>query len=195
MNLPNKLTMLRIILVVPLMLLLLPLGNGPWAEFVVSDTGRILATIVFVLAALTDFVDGRIARSRGLITNFGKLMDSLADKLLVLSTFIALTYLGRVHAIIVVVILARELLVTGIRQIAAAQGTVIAAGQFGKWKAACQMLTLVYLLVEPLFFAAAPGERVVSSVFGNILLALTIVLTVLSGLDYVLKHKDLFSDK
>ncbi|MDO5015763.1 MAG: CDP-diacylglycerol--glycerol-3-phosphate 3-phosphatidyltransferase [Eubacteriales bacterium] len=195
MNLPNKLTMLRIILVIPLMLLLLPLGGGVWAEFVVSDTGRVLATIIFIVAALTDFIDGRIARARGLITNFGKLMDSLADKLLVLSTFIALTQLGRVHGLIVVIILARELLVTGIRQVAAAQGTVIAAGKFGKWKAACQMFTLVYLLLEPLFFMPAPGKTVATSLFGDILLALTIVLTVLSGLDYVLKHRDLFSDK
>lgn len=194
MNLPNKLTLIRIFLMIPLLALLVPGGTGAWASFIASDTARILATIIFIAAALTDFIDGRIARSRKLVTNFGKLMDPIADKLLVVGTFIAMAQLGRVNAIIVVIILARELLVTGIRQLATLQGQVIAAGKFGKWKAACQMFTLTYLLLERVFIHAWPHLQSQLTFVGNFLVGLSLVLTVLSGLDYFIKHKGLFSD-
>lgn len=192
MNLPNKLTLLRIFLIVPLVFLLLPLGSGAWAEFVATPKARFIALIIFIVAALTDFIDGRIARKYNLITDFGKLMDSLADKLLVLGTFLVFIQLGRVHAFIVLVILARELLVTGIRQVAVTRGLVIAAGPFGKWKAACQMVTLVYLLAEPLLALYLGGDLTTWQLWGNILLGLSLFLTVASGLDYFIKYRDLF---
>lgn len=189
MNLPNKLTLLRIFLVLPILLLLLPLGSGAWAVFVQGPAARVMAIILFVLAALTDFVDGYIARKYNLITDFGKLIDSLADKILVLSVFIAMVQLGRVHALIVVVILLRELLVTGIRQLGALQGEAIAAGIFGKWKAFCQMITLVYLLAEPLL----AWHRV--SWPGDVLIALSFLLTILSGWEYVKRYGSLLFPK
>ncbi|MDO5033320.1 MAG: CDP-diacylglycerol--glycerol-3-phosphate 3-phosphatidyltransferase [Eubacteriales bacterium] len=194
MNLPNKLTMLRIFLVVPIVFLLLPLGQGAWADFVISSRGRGLALFLFIVAALTDFVDGKIARKYNLITDFGKLMDSLADKLLVLGTFLVFIQLGRVHAFLVLIILARELLVTGIRQVGVSKGLVIAAGPWGKWKAACQMVTLVYLLAEPLLFESWGGDLTTWQLWGNILLGLSLLLTVASGLDYFIKYRGLFKN-
>ncbi|MDD7402146.1 MAG: CDP-diacylglycerol--glycerol-3-phosphate 3-phosphatidyltransferase [Eubacteriales bacterium] len=191
MNLPNKLTIFRIILLVPLVFLLLPIGDGAWADFVTSPAARICALVTFILAALTDFLDGRIARKYNLITDFGKLMDSLADKLLVLGTFMVFIQLGRVHAFLVIIILARELLVTGIRQVGVSQGLVIPAGPFGKWKAACQMVTLVYLLAEPLLAGFLGGDLTTWQLWGNILLGLSLVLTVASGLDYFIKYRGL----
>lgn len=191
MNLPNKLTIFRIILLVPLVFLLLPIGDGAWADFVTSPAARIYALVTFIVAALTDFLDGRIARKYNLITDFGKLMDSLADKLLVLGTFMVFIQLGRVHAFLVIIILARELLVTGIRQVGVSQGLVIPAGPFGKWKAACQMVTLVYLLAEPLLAGFLGGDLTTWQLWGNILLGLSLVLTVASGLDYFIKYRGL----
>ncbi len=195
MNLPNKLTMLRIFLVIPIIIFLVPFGDGTWARFVTGNTARIISGSLFIIAALTDFFDGKIARKYELITDFGKLMDSLADKLLVIGVFIAFVQLGRVHALIVNIILGRELLVTGIRQLAAAKGEVIAAGQFGKWKAFIQMLTLVYLLFEPVFYDTLLSSQSNPCLFGNILIAISVVLTIASGLEYVIKYKHYFAAK
>lgn len=195
MNLPNKLTMLRIFLVIPVIIFLVPFGDGAWARFVAGNTARIISGILFIIAALTDFLDGKIARKYELITDFGKLMDSLADKLLVIGVFIAFTQLGRVHALFVNIILARELLVTGIRQLAAAKGEVIAAAQFGKWKAFIQMLTLVYLLFEPVFHDTVLSSQSNPYLFGNILITISVVLTIASGLEYVIKYKHYFTSK
>lgn len=194
LNIANKLTLLRIFLILPIMIFLLPIGNGAWADFVQTDTARIIASILFVIAALTDFIDGKIARSRNMVTNFGKLMDPIADKLLVIGGFIAFAQLGRVHGLIVIIILARELLVTGIRQLAAVEGVVIAAGNFGKWKAAVQMITLVYLLFEPILTKYFSSNLSLIGNIGNILIGLSLILTIFSGFDYFIKHKDLFSD-
>ena len=121
MNLPNKLTMLRMVMI-PLFLVCLFLLSAPW--------NYLLALVLFIAASLTDVLDWRIALSRGIVTDFGKLMDPLADKLLVMSAMVSYVYLGWVHAGVVIFILAREFLVTAIRQIAASKGTVLAAD---KW--------------------------------------------------------------
>jgi len=145
MNLPNRLTLLRIVLIPFLLIFLMwsELGiveSGPkflgWVVF-----GRYMALFLFIIATVTDWLDGRIARSRGLITNFGRLMDPLADKLLIMAVYVAFVELRYFPAWVVVVILAREFTVTGLRQLAIEQGRVIQADWWGKNKTVAQMVT------------------------------------------------------
>ena len=131
---------------------------------------RYAATVIFVLAALTDMLDGHIARKHNLVTNFGKLMDPLADKLLVMSALICLAQVGDVAGWMVIVILGREFIITGIRQVAAAQGIVIAAGTTGKIKTITQMIPM-----------------------DTIFLWIALIMTVVSGTEYIVKNKSLFS--
>lgn len=162
-NLPNLLTVLRIMLVPVLVVALL--GNTP--------SGDVLAAVVFTLASLTDFVDGWLARARDSITTFGKLMDPLADKLLVIAALISLVSLGRLPAWVAMVIIARELAVTVLRLGATQAGVVIAASQFGKIKTALQIAAILALI------AVNPHPLWVS-----LLVYVTVLVTVISGLDY-----------
>jgi CDP-diacylglycerol---glycerol-3-phosphate 3-phosphatidyltransferase len=163
LNLPNALTVARIMLVPALVVALL--GNTP--------VGDVLAAIVFALASLTDFVDGYLARSRGSVTTFGKLMDPLADKLLVVAALISLVSLHRLAAWVAMVIITRELAVTVLRLAASQAGVVIAANLFGKVKTCLQIVAILAVIAvhgKPLW------------VYG--LLYVTVLVTVLSGLDY-----------
>src|ERR1019366_599801 len=163
LNLPNVLTVLRIMLV-PVVVVAL-LGN--------TAGGAVLAGIVIALASLTDFVDGRLARARGSITTFGKLMDPLADKLLIIAALISLVSLHRLAAWVAMVIITRELAVTVLRMGATQAGVVIAASMFGKVKTCMQIAAILALIAvhgEPLWVSA--------------LLYLAVAVTVLSGLDY-----------
>lgn len=165
MNLPNRLTLLRIFCV-PIYLVLLGMNQeGP----------NIAAFCVFAFAALTDLLDGRIARARGLVTNFGKFMDPIADKLLVLPALILMVSLGRVPAWMCILFVARELIVSGLRMVAVEQGVVIAAGPLGKLKTVLQCLAILSLTVY------APFLGWVSTG----LLWAALVLTVWSGIDYL----------
>ena len=143
MNLPNKLSLLRVILIPVMVALLYPR----------TDACNIAAAAVFALASFTDFLDGHIARKRGLVTDFGKFVDPVADKLLVLSAMVMLIQHGLMLAWVTVVILARELCVDGLRLVAISEGRVIAAGPLGKIKTASQMLMILMLLLlrRPLF--------------------------------------------
>jgi CDP-diacylglycerol--glycerol-3-phosphate 3-phosphatidyltransferase len=163
LNLPNVLTMLRIMLV-PVVVVAL-LGNTP--------SGDVLAAVVFALASLTDFVDGRLARSRGSITTFGKLMDPLADKLLIVAALLSLVSLGRLQAWVAMVIITRELAVTVLRLGATQAGVVIAASMFGKVKTCMQIAAILAVI-------AVQGQPL----WVSLLLYATVVVTVLSGLDY-----------
>jgi CDP-diacylglycerol---glycerol-3-phosphate 3-phosphatidyltransferase len=163
LNLPNVLTVLRIMLV-PVVVVAL-LGNTP--------SGDVLAAVVFALASLTDFVDGRLARARGSITTFGKLMDPLADKLLIIAALLSLVSLGRLEAWVAMVIITRELAVTMLRLGATQAGVVIAASMFGKVKT-CMQITAILALI------AVHGEPL----WVSLLLYATVLVTVLSGLDY-----------
>jgi CDP-diacylglycerol--glycerol-3-phosphate 3-phosphatidyltransferase len=163
LNLPNVLTVLRIMLVPVLVVALL--GNTP--------EGDVLAAIVFALASLTDFVDGYLARARDSITNFGKLMDPLADKLLIIAALISLVSLHRLPAWIAMVIITRELAVTMLRLGATQAGVVMAASMFGKVKTCLQIAAILAVIAvhgQPLWVSA--------------LLYLTAAVTVLSGLDF-----------
>ncbi len=150
MNLPNRLTLARIAAIPLIMLFMLPIPSGavffqPWNRLV-EQYGMGIALLLFIAASITDYFDGRIARKQGIVTNMGKLMDPIADKLLVISVFIAMTQIGRVHAAAVVLILARELLVTGLRVLAMEKGQVLAADVTGKVKTATQMTAIILLL-------------------------------------------------
>lgn len=198
MNVPNKLTLLRIILVPLFLLFMVPVfGDGTFSQFVLSEGGRVAATFIFIIAALTDLLDGLLARSMGLVSNFGKFLDPIADKLLVIAGFSAFVELGRLSTFILMIIVAREFLVTGIRLLAAERGVVIAASWFGKFKAVVQMLTLIFLLVEPFITGSSystPGFNSAYMIFTNIMIIATLVLTILSGADYWFKNRIILSD-
>lgn len=150
---------------------------------------RYAAAVIFILAALTDMLDGKIARKYNLVTNFGKLMDPLADKLLVMSALICLSQVGDVAGWMVIVILGREFIITGMRQVAAAQGIVIAAGTTGKIKTITQMIAIPLLILENWPFSLLSFNLPMDVIF----LWIALVMTVVSGIEYIVKNKNLFS--
>ena len=172
MNLPNKLTILRII-AIPVFIVVLLMGH------------RYIATVIFIAAALTDMLDGHIARKYNMVTNFGKLMDPLADKLLVMSALLLLVQLGNVAGWMAVVILAREFAVTGLRQVAASEGIVIAAGVTGKVKTILQMIAIPLLLLDnwPGCYIGMPLDQ--------IFLWAAVIMTIISGTEYIVKNRQL----
>lgn len=175
MNLPNKLTMLRIALIPMLMAVLM--------------TGHFYtAGVIFIIASATDALDGHIARKHNMITNFGKIMDPLADKLLVTAALICLVELGEIPGWMVIVVLAREFIITGLRTVAAGEGIIIAAGNSGKIKTVLQMMALVIILLRNWPFTLFTDINI-----GLIVLWGAVIMTVYSGLEYVLKNKKIFS--
>ena len=193
MNLPNKLTVLRMVMV-------------PFFVFFMLMPGiphhYLFALVIFSAASITDHLDGRIARSRGLITNFGKLMDPLADKILVVSALICMVALGLTNAWFVIIIVAREFLVTAIRQLAVESGVVIPANNWGKAKTVSQMVAIITVLAlqylnELLTGVFALDLGMWSGVFlliGDVLLGIAVLLTLISGWTYVMQNKKLFTD-
>ncbi|MBQ6554610.1 MAG: CDP-diacylglycerol--glycerol-3-phosphate 3-phosphatidyltransferase [Firmicutes bacterium] len=175
MNLPNKLTMFRIILI-PFFLICLYMEN---------PAARIAALVIFCAASLTDWADGYIARKYNLVTNFGKFMDPLADKLLVCSAMIALASVSSAVMLpswVVIIIIAREFMITGFRTLAAEQNVVIAAGFWGKLKTVSQMIMIIVLLLNI--------DNAVFKYISYILIAAAAFLTVISAIDYIVKNKD-----
>lgn len=173
MNLPNKLTILRVILI-PFFVAALMMDGG------MNQTGRYIAAVIFIIASLTDMLDGKIARKYNLVTNFGKFMDPLADKLLVCSALIALIEMGRIPSLVVIVIIAREFIISGFRLVASDNGVVIAASYWGKFKTTFQMLMVCMMIVgEPI-----PG------LLTDIVMWIAVILTVISLVDYLAKNKD-----
>ena len=183
MNLPNKLTMVRVCMI-PFFVVFAKMGAA-WAQFV--------AVGIYVVACLTDMLDGRIARSRNLVTNFGKFMDPIADKLLVMSALIVLTAQGRMPDWVCILILAREFMVSGFRLVAVENGVVIAAGPLGKLKTVFQMVsTIALMLLVPVDAAPLLGRA--GEVFACVLMYVALALTVVSGADYIIRNKDCISD-
>jgi CDP-diacylglycerol--glycerol-3-phosphate 3-phosphatidyltransferase len=179
MNLPNKLTLLRVIMIpIFLVVLLCPLGLD-------RQVARYLATAIFCIASATDALDGHIARKYNLVTNFGKFMDPLADKLLVSSAMIALIGAADAHAVlpnwVVIIIIAREFVITGFRTLAVEQNIVIAASKWGKAKTISQMIMLIVLLLnfDNIYFTYA----------GEVLIVVSVLLTIISAVDYIIKNK------
>ena len=181
MNLPNKLAILRIILVIPFVIFL-SLALEVSDNTAVSVTMRIFAAIIFVGASVTDYYDGKIARKYNLITNLGKLLDPLADKILVISALVTLAKFSQISLWFVIVIIFRELMITGLRSIVAAEGAVIAAESLGKWKTATQMVALTLIILIPFSFTV-----------NNVLLLIPLILTVVSGIEYVIKCKNVLN--
>lgn len=172
MNWPNRLSILRVAAVPALVACL----------YVQQTWARVLALALFALASLTDWLDGHIARKQGIVTNFGRFIDPVADKLLVLSAMIALCGLGLFPAWACVVILFRELAVDGLRLVAVEQGRVIAAGKLGKLKTTVQMLTVIAVLLGRL--VPVPGWLTLA------LTLLSVAMTLWSGVDYFARNRD-----
>lgn len=178
MNLPNKLTVLRVIMIPVFLVFLLTDCAG--------DASKYIAAAVFVLASLTDMLDGRIARKYNLVTNFGKFMDPLADKLLVCSALIAFVELGYLPSWIVIIIISREFIISGFRLIAADKGVVIAANYWGKFKTTFQMIMTILLILQLDY----PYADTVEWIFVYIALALTVI----SLVDYIYRNIGVMSD-
>ena len=177
MNLPNKLTVVRMVLV-PFFVAALLLSKT-------NDSLKWVALALFVIASLTDFADGYIARKYNLITNFGKFMDPLADKILTISGMICLIELGRIPSWIVVIIVAREFIISGFRLVAAENGVVIAANYWGKFKTTFQMIMVILMIAN----LPIPAVQILTTVVMWVALALTVI----SLIDYLVKNKDVMS--
>jgi len=197
MNLPNKLTMLRIfIAIVILMILVIPwtqIGLS-WYTFTVAsritiDFRYILCGVLFIIAAITDYLDGSIARKHNLITDFGKTMDAIADKILVNGLLIVLAYDGFISVIIPVVIITRDIIVDSIKMVSGSKGKVIAASWLGKAKTICMMVGLALVLFYNLPFELSNIN------LGNILLVIATVLSVISACQYYYEIQDNFAKK
>ena len=188
MNLPNKLTVFRVILIVPFVLLLLG-GHSEWGWFhtifdrIMAYTDYI-ALVIFIVASLTDMLDGKIARKYNLVTNFGKFMDPLADKLLVCSAMICLIDMDRIPAWIVIVIISREFIISGFRLVASDNHVVIAASYWGKFKTTFQMI-MVCLMIANI------GAL---NILTQIVMWIALALTIISLIDYIVKNKNVLFD-
>ncbi|MGC9372228.1 MAG: CDP-diacylglycerol--glycerol-3-phosphate 3-phosphatidyltransferase [Thermovirgaceae bacterium] len=178
LNFPNLLSLSRVFLA-PLVMVFLTL-RGQFGSFFGLPFGDLLAGVVFILAAATDTVDGYIARKHGMVTNFGKLVDPLADKILVTAALVSLVQLQRLPAWIVVVIVSREFFVTGLRMVAVSEGVVIAASSWGKAKTVIQIVAILLVIFD------LPG--------GLFAMWAAMIVTVASGMDYFLKGRNLFID-
>ncbi|MGI6205654.1 MAG: CDP-diacylglycerol--glycerol-3-phosphate 3-phosphatidyltransferase [Anaerovoracaceae bacterium] len=175
MNLPNKLTTMRMILVPVFIVLYLMEYN-------------VAAVIVFIAASCTDFLDGYLARKNNLVTDYGKIMDPLADKLLVTSALVCMVQTQVVPAWMVIVILAREFAITGLRAVAASEGIVIAAAWSGKIKTVTQMIAVIFLLLDNWPFS------LINFPFAKIMLWIAVIMTIYSGCEYIWKNRKIFSD-
>ena len=187
MNLPNKLTIFRVILIVPFVVILLG-GEAGWfgSNMLIPD---FIALAIFIIASLTDLFDGKIARKRNLVTNFGKFMDPLADKLLVCAAMIALVELKRIPAWVVIVIISREFIISGFRLIASDNNVVIAASYWGKFKTTFQMIMVGMMLSNLSAFFRWFG------ILTDIVMWVALVLTIISLVDYIAKNKDVLKDQ
>ena len=178
MNLPNKLTILRVLLI-PFFVFFMLVPIVPYSNYI--------AVAIFVVASLTDLADGKIARKYKKVTNFGKFMDPLADKLLVCSALICLVATGQLAAWMVIVIISREFIISGFRLVASDNGVVIAASYWGKFKTTFQMLMIIVLILN------FPGR--VFEVLGLILTWVALLLTIISLCDYLIKNKDVLKEQ
>ena len=181
MNIANKLTLFRVFLVPIFIMSLLFLGIN-----------NILGFLIFVIASLTDMLDGYLARSRNLVTTFGKFMDPLADKILVISALVIFVQLEYIPGWMSIIVLAREFLISGIRILAAAKGEIIAAGNLGKYKTTSQMLVIVIALaIGPIGFTLAGHFFTIAEV----LMLIPVILTIWSGWEYTFKAKHYFLEQ
>ncbi|MGI6545729.1 MAG: CDP-diacylglycerol--glycerol-3-phosphate 3-phosphatidyltransferase [Fastidiosipilaceae bacterium] len=196
MNLPNKLTVTRMILVPFILLFLMPLPYLPvdtgWNLFI-NTYGQIISLLIFITASFTDHLDGSIARKRGIVSDFGKFLDPIADKMLITSVLIAFVHLGRLHAIVPILIIFRDLVVSGMRMLGSSAGTIISANQIGKWKTAFLMIGIILLLIQRVLegfgwlTVIIPVVRVIADLF----IVASVVLAMISLVQYLKANLDL----
>ncbi len=196
MNLPNKLTIFRMVLILPFVLLLLG-GFHEWGWFTAVFGGVMeyvdyIALAIFIIASLTDLIDGKIARKYNLVTNFGKFMDPLADKLLVCAAMICLVEMGRIPAWIVILIISREFIISGFRLVASDKGVVIAASYWGKFKTTFQMVMVCLMIANN--NGIPNGIRAGYQLVTDIVMWAALLLTLISLFDYVWKNKGVMND-
>ena len=188
MNLPNKLTVLRICMI-PIFILVVGLPLD-WGQLNVGDTTlavtQLVGAVIFALASITDWLDGKIARARGLVTNFGKFADPLADKMLVMTAFIMLVDQGKAPGWVVAIIVCRELAVTGLRLLLVEHGEVMAAAWPGKVKTATQMVAIILLFINNIPFS------LIGIPVDQIMLYACLIFTIYSGADYFIKNSGVF---
>ena len=193
MNLPNKLTVLRMVLIPFVMFFYL-------ANFIPFGIGKIAALVIFIVAALTDLLDGKIARKYNLVTNFGKFLDPIADKLLTSAVLFMLMADGTIPApwgvIIVTIIIAREFMVSALRLMAATKGTVLAADIWGKAKTMVQMIAIPVCMLIPFLIEIGAVCWLIKTVaiIGWVAIGVATVLTIVSGVNYLVKNKDCFKE-
>ncbi|MGV3488316.1 MAG: CDP-diacylglycerol--glycerol-3-phosphate 3-phosphatidyltransferase [Tuberibacillus sp.] len=187
MNIANKFTVSRVIMI-PIFLILylvpMPLGEVTIGQSVIPIS-RFIAAIIFIIASLTDFIDGKLARKYNLVTNFGKFFDPLADKLLVMSALVAFVGVNIVPSWMVIVILAREFAVTGLRTIAADEGVVLAASQMAKWKTASQMVAIILFLFDNIPFGVDGFP------LAMVFMWIAVIMTIVSGGEYFYKNREI----
>jgi len=179
MNLPNKLTIFRVILIPFLVFFLL----APYFP----EYGKYIAVAIFIVASLTDLADGKIARKYNLVTNFGKFMDPLADKLLVCSAMICLVATEKLAAWIVIIIISREFIISGFRLVASDNGVVIAASYWGKFKTTFQMLMIIALVLD--------FSNLYFQILAVVLTYIALILTIISLIDYIIKNKEVLKEQ
>lgn len=195
MNLPNKLTMFRIMLIPVIIIISLISSLQEIFLFSSVTVGNFIILIIFCVASFTDFLDGNIARKRNLVTDFGKFMDPLADKLLVISTMIILLEQGKFQAFnyglgfVLIIIIAREFIVTGIRLLAVQKNIVIAASSLGKVKTISQIFMIIILLLECFPITLFKGDT--QDITSLVVISIAGLFTLVSGIDYFMKNKEL----
>ena len=208
MNLPNRITLIRVILlpliiIIPILAKINSYNNFLAKNIIIPGVleaeynitwCNVIVLIIFVTAAITDAIDGHIARSRKLVTDFGKFLDPLADKLLVTSAMLVLLEEGRLWGWVVAIILAREFAVTGLRSIAASKGKVIAASMYGKVKTTFQMIMIILLLINNFPFSLLYIHTGIYIPMDKIIIVVATLLTIISGVDYFIKNKEVLKD-
>lgn len=193
MNLPNKITIARILLV-PIMMLMPYIGITAKTSFGLPIV-NIIILIIFLVASFTDYLDGHIARKRNIVTNFGKFLDPIADKLLVLAALVMLVEVGIIPGWIPIIIAAREFMVSAIRMLVATEGKVIAASKLGKIKTVTQMVAISLAFLDTNYFmsfvcGSLTGFALILNILMSVAMLLAVIATIWSGVDYFMKSKD-----
>lgn len=196
MNLPNRLTVARMVLIPFIILFMLPIPIdigffNEWNDWI-ARFGMLIALVLFSVASFTDWLDGFIARKQGIVTNFGKLLDPIADKLLVSAAFLGFVQSGRLHVIVLILVLAREFIITGYRMLALEQGQVLAADKFGKMKTVIQIVAILLLFLESAVFQLFSEHAAwISDILIYIhwiadgFVVLSVIATIYSGIRYI----------
>ncbi|NLZ55174.1 MAG: CDP-diacylglycerol--glycerol-3-phosphate 3-phosphatidyltransferase [Clostridiaceae bacterium] len=199
LNTPNKLSLSRILLTPFMALFMVPInrccGVGGWNSFVARE-GLVIALLIFIVGAITDFFDGHLARKNGVVTNTGKLLDPIADKILILTAMAGFVQLGEIHTFIFMLVLLREFGVTFLRLVAVERGQVIAASKAGKWKTGLQIAMIIVMFLK-LILRALIAPAILVTIFSyaaTVLLILTVLVSTISGAEYFIRNRQVWDD-